>query len=119
MALMVAFAGCRTVKYVPVETIRVETVDRNVYQRDSIYVSDSITVREKGDTVFIDRWRKEYIDRWRDSIQYVTKTDSIPYRVEVPVEVNRLTGWQNFQVYLGRILMLIVVIGAVWWKIKH
>jgi len=44
----------------------------------------------------------------RDSIIY----KEIPLMVEIPKEVNRLTGWQHFQIWLGRIFLLIGVIAA-------
>jgi hypothetical protein len=47
-------------------------------------------VRVVHDTVFVSA---------KDSIVY----KEIPLRVEIPVEVNRLTGWQSFQIWTGRI----------------
>lgn len=44
--------GCKSVKYIPVETTktRTEYVDR--FKTDSIHVRDSVFVLVKGDTVF-------------------------------------------------------------------
>jgi hypothetical protein len=36
----------------------------------------------------------------------------VPVTVEIPVEVNRLTGWQYFQIWAGRIALLLLVIVA-------
>jgi hypothetical protein len=33
-------------------------------------------------------------------------------------EVNRVTGWQWFQIWAGRILLLIILIFSIWWTIK-
>jgi hypothetical protein len=62
----------------------------------------------KGDTVWIEKYKYLYMDRLlRDSI-YLNDTIRVPYPVEVPVEVNHVTGLQNFQIWLGRILIAIV-----------
>jgi hypothetical protein len=45
----------------------------------------------------------------RDSIVY----KDVPVTVEVPVEVNVLTGWQWFQIWTGRIVLVLVLFGAV------
>jgi hypothetical protein len=50
----------------------------------------------------------------RDSIIY----RDVPITVEIPVEVNRLTGWQYFQIWAGRISLLLLVIVAFWAYLK-
>lgn len=54
MCLLLVICSCRTVKYVPVETVKVDTTYINKLQRDSIYMLDSVYVKEKGDTVLIE-----------------------------------------------------------------
>lgn len=97
----VCLCSCRT-KYVPVESVRTEIEYRDRWQRDSIHVHDSIHVREKGDTVFVDRWHTEYKDRnVRDTV-YIEKTDS----VQVPYLVGKaLTCWQSVKQEIGGIAM--------------
>jgi len=62
----------------------------------------------KPDTVYL---------RAKDSIV----SRDVPIRVEVPVEVNRLTWWQKTQIYAGRIcFILFFLLGAyeiIKWKI--
>lgn len=74
--------GCARTVYVPKETVRTEYRDRVEY--DSVYVRDSILVREKGDTVYV------YVDRWRDKYHLLRDTvrlvDSVSYPVTVEVE---------------------------------
>lgn len=43
--------SCRSIQYVPVETVHTDTLYQKVVQRDSIHIHDSVTIREKGDTV--------------------------------------------------------------------
>jgi hypothetical protein len=46
----------------------------------------------------------------RDSVVY----REIPLRVEVPVEVNVITGWQWFQIWSGRILLALAILWSMW-----
>ena len=54
--------GCRT-KYieVPIEKIVTEKEFIERLRRDSIHVYDSIFMREKGDTVFLNKYKYIYI----------------------------------------------------------
>ena len=100
-------ASCTKTVYVPIESVKTEYKD--VYHRDSIYFRDSIHVKEKGDTVFIEKYAYLYRDVLR--IDSFIQTDSIPtpYPVVEFKEVNKVTGWQNFQIWCGRILLLFIV----------
>lgn len=85
-------------QYVPVEieTVKREYIDR--VHKDSIHVLDSIYIREKGDTVWLTRWRTEYRDKIiRDSI---IVNDTI--RIPVPVE-RKLNRWEKTKMDLGGI----------------
>lgn len=99
--------GCKTI-YVPFETVRTEYKDK--FTRDSIHTVDSIIRYEKGDTVFQDRIRYVYKDKLR--VDSVIIKDSIPYPVEVIKEkiVRKLTQWQIVQIWLGRGLLIVLVL---------
>lgn len=99
--------SCRTVKYVPVETIKIDTTYINKLQRDSIYMLDSVYVKEKGDTVLIEKYKYLYRDKLVRDTLYMAKTDSI--QVPYPVE-KELTRWQQFRMDFGGWAMCIVVI---------
>jgi len=103
-ALLWLCCSCGTLQYVPVETVRTEYRDN--YVRDSIFRYDSIFVKEKGDTVFLERYRYLYRDKVvRDSV-FLCDTVRVPYPVEVVKEVKKpLSGWQNFQLWWGRIAL--------------
>jgi len=64
------------------------------------------TAKTNRDTVFV---------KGRDSIVYQDK----PVRVEIPVEVNRLTSWQNFQIWLGRAMLGVFAIGIIVWLLRR
>ena len=111
--ILIAFllCGCKT-RYLPAETSRTEREYIERWLRDSIYIKDSIVINKAGDTVFVEKYKYLYRDKFvRDSI---FRTDSIyiekPYPVEVPKEVNRLTSFQSFQIWCGRLLLLFIVL---------
>ena len=84
--------GCRSVELVPYPVSNVQTEYRDRLVRDSIVLHDSIHVKERGDTVWMERWHTAYRDRlMRDTI---VRTDSIP--VPYPVE-RELTRWERLK----------------------
>ena len=117
-AIALLCCACGTTKYVPIETTRTEYRDN--YLRDSIYLHDSIFVKEKGDTLIVEKYRYLYRDKLiRDSI-FQTDTIRVPYPVEVIKEVKKpLTGWQNFQVWSGRIALVTVLLLLIYFVRKR
>ena len=117
IALLIAlfFGSCRSVRVIEKEVIKTDTVLTTKIQIDSIYVNDSIYIREliQGDTVKIttDRWHT----RWRDRILYdsiyIAQRDTV--RVTDIKEVPRkLSGWQWFQIWAGRLALIAIMVAA-------
>ena len=100
--------GCKTnTVFVPVESIKVEYRDKVL--RDSIHLYDSVLIRMKGDTVWLEKFRYLYRDKLvRDSI-FKVDSISVPYPVVEYQEVNRLSSFQSFQIWCGRILLLFII----------
>ena len=96
--LLVILCSCSTVKYVPVETVKNDSIYIAQVEHDSIYVKDSIYIREKADTVYITRWRTEYKEALRVDTFLVQRTDSINSVVEVE---KRLTKIQQLKMDIG------------------
>lgn len=121
--LICALLGsCTTTKYVPVPEYHTDTLRIIKHERDSIYVEhrDSISTKERNDTVLIEKWH--WRDRWRDLVVhdtlYQSKTDSIPYPVEVMKEIPaELTWWQQTRMHLGSMVLLLLGVGVVVWLI--
>ncbi len=88
VALM-AMCSCSTVKYVPVENVRIDSVRVTDIMHDSIHVRDSVLIHEKADTVFVTRWRTEYREALRVDTVHVVRTDSVQKVVAVPRELTR------------------------------
>lgn len=111
------FGSCTTTRYVPIIDHHTDTLVYTQHHRDSIYMHDSIHVREKGDTIRIERWHTRWRDRWQYDTVYISKTDSVPvpYPVEVVKEVAKpLTWWQQTRMHVGGIVIFLLIIFAFW-----
>ena len=109
--------ACKSVQYIPVESVKTEYRDKIV--RDSIYRYDSVFVKEKGDTLIMERYRYLYRDKFiRDSV-FINDTIRVPYPVEVVKQVKKpLTGWQNFQVWCGRFALVAVLFLVIFFVLR-
>ena len=109
MIVAVICGGCTSVKYVPVESVKTDTVYQSSVKRDSVYLHDSVYVREwmNGDTVFRDRdrWRTKYVLKEVHDTLYQSRVDSVA--VPYPVE-KELTWWQRQKIEFGELAMLIM-----------
>lgn len=117
-----AICSCSRVQYIPVESVKHDSVFFNRIQTDSVYVMDSVLV-VKGDTITEYRYRYVYRYKDRTDTLYINRTDSI--RVPYPVEVERkLTLWQRVKVGLGGyaiaavIIIVLIVFGRQVYKLK-
>lgn len=107
--LITALWSCRSVKYVPVETVRTDSIYINQVQRDSIYQHDSIYIREKGDTVWMEKYKYIYRDKIVRDTMYFNQTDTI--REPYPVE-KELSRWQQMKLELGGWAFGIIITAA-------
>lgn len=111
-AVLCAMYSCARVQYVPVETIKTDSVRVVDVQRDSIYVQDSVIVREKADTIFVTRWRTEYREALRVDTVQIVRTDSVQNVVEVERELSKL---QQTQMDIGRgVMWAVPILIALW-----
>lgn len=105
IAMAALMCSCRT--YIPVETVRMETQYIDRVQRDSIYILDSVFVREAHDTVYITKWRTEYKEALRVDTFRVERIDTLNTIVEVE---KKLTKWQQTKMNIGAGVMYAVPI---------
>jgi hypothetical protein len=112
-------AGCKGVDYVPVIEHKTDTVWRNHTAHDSIYVHDSVSVVQKGDTVTIDRWHTKYKLQEIHDTTYISKTDSVPapYPV-VEYKEKSLAWWQKTLMWMGVALGVVMIGGLVIWIVN-
>lgn len=116
--LLLIFVSCSTTKYVdrpiPIETVRVEYVNR--LYKDSVFIHDSIDRYVSGDTVYQYKYRYLY--------KYLNKTDTVIINdsIEVPVqiktieikEVNSIKWYQSILMWIGGISLLIILFISGW-----
>lgn len=123
MGLLFTFSSCKTKEYieVPVEVEKVKT--EYIHKLDSVYLHDSIStyIVQKGDTVFVDRYRYKIKEVYKTDT--IHRVDSIPKIVTINkvVEVNKLYSWQKSLMWIGGvgiIGLLIFLIGKLGiWKL--
>ena len=118
MLVMSIVCSCTTTK--TVERVKRDSVYVDRMKRDSIYQRDSIYMLIKGDTVYKYEYKYRYRDKLlRDTIS-ISKTDSIPYPVEVPKYVDKkLSWWQSTLLYTGAIAWIVAIIGLAYWTNKR
>ena len=81
--LALLMCSCKSIEYVPVIEHHTDSVYLTKVQRDSVYSHDSVYIKEKGDTVLIERWHTKYIEKQVHDTTYISKHDSIPVPYEV------------------------------------
>ena len=96
--LFMFISGCRSIQYVPVETVRIEYRDRlkidSIIKYDSVYFDRYM----KGDTAFIIKEKYKYLDKIKIVHDSVFETDSIP--VPYPIE-KQLSKWEKVKMDIG------------------
>ena len=122
VAAMVLLTGCKTV-FVPVETVRTDTLMVAHIVTDSVwvdrYMHDSVYIHERGDTVWFEKWHTRYVDRWRDRVThdtiYKSKTDSVTVTREVE---KPLTKSQRARLHLANIVLVMLGMVAIFLVVK-
>ena len=108
----ICLIGCKSVQYVPVENTIVKTEYKNSISYDSIYFTDSVYIREKNDTVYIEniKYRYKYVSNIDTIVKNDTITNTIIQEVEVIKEVNKLKWWQTALMALGILSLVYIII---------
>ena len=102
----ICLVGCKKIEYVYVPKVQIRDSIVTKMQHDSIYIK--VTERQKNDTIYRDSIVYNFVFR-NDTIR-TTRTDSIPYPVEVPKYIEKkLNGYQRTMIGLGWTLILLVV----------
>ena len=104
IAILVMF-GCTKRIYIPVTTTITEIEYREKLVLDSIYLSDSVLIERKGDTVFNTRIKYKYISRFVKDTVSIRDSVYIEKPIEVVKEVNKLTKWQRWRLNFLWVLM--------------
>lgn len=123
--LISILTGCKSVQFVPVETVKTDSVYIDRFQRDSIYQRDSVFVNRwtAGDTIYQDKVVWKYV--YRDMVKYDTvatlrsDTINVPYPVEC-----KLSKWEQLKLNVGGwaisiiIIIVLIIMGFMVYKLK-
>jgi len=90
---LLMFVGCRTITKVQTEYVTKDSIiNHTQHLRDSIYLHDSVTIRQKNDTIYIAQTRtiyKEKTNAVTDTI-YIDKTDTA---IETRTMTKKVVPW--------------------------
>lgn len=117
--LLLTLCSCSREIYVPVETVthHTDTLRITALRVDSVIQRDSVAVIQRGDTVYVTKYRDRFRYRDRTDTLYKAVVDtariSVPYPVEKP-----LTKWQQTKQDVGGMaigaLALVLCIAVIW-----
>lgn len=119
---LLTLTGCKT-KYVLVPEYHKEYINKidSVLRRDSIYVIDSVFIKQNGDTVFLSKvsYRDVYHNIYKVKHDSIIKRDSIPYPVvrELTKNEQRLISIGKYSIVV--IVTLIVILVIYWYRNKR
>lgn len=117
---MMLLCSCTTTKVVTVEKVRNDTTFITKQKRDSIWLHDSIHVKERGDTMLIERWHTKYIERVTHDTTYVATHDTIPQPFQVIKMVEKELNWfQKTFMTVGMVAIIALLIAVVMWLKKR
>ena len=113
LLLIALLTNCTSTKYVEVEKVRTDTTYITKWQKDSVWLHDSTFIKEKGDTVLIEKWHTKWRDRLRVDTIYQATHDTIPAPYPVTEYVEKdLNWWQRLRLWIGNI-GLIAILGVI------
>lgn len=109
--LLFLLCSCKQVEYVTVEKVRVDTTYVNKVQKDSVWMHDSVYVKEKGDSVWVERWHTRFVTKEVHDTLYKARVDSIPVPYWKIKEVAaELSWWQQLRLWLGNITLVTILV---------
>lgn len=120
LLISILLYGCTSTTYVPVESSARDSIYISRFEIDSIYVRDSVYIRDKGDTVYVKETKYIYKEKAYTDTLYMEKVDSI--RIPYPVE-RKLGKWEETYLAVGRITLwtivvtILIVVGSMVYKL--
>lgn len=117
--IMIGLGSCKSVKYIPVETIKHDSIYITNHQKDSVYIHDSIFQKEKGDTLILEKWHTKYVEKQVHDTSYIERWDSIyvPYPIE-----RELTKSEQRYISIGKVslgLYVGLVVAFIAWLVYY
>lgn len=114
------FVGCKSIEYVPVESVRTEYKDREIIKVQTDTINNTRIVWIKGDTIVDIREKvRTRVVEIHDTTEIV-KVDSV--RVPYPVE-KELTKWQQIKMDFGGMafgaIALVLIAFVLWLLVRR
>ena len=116
---MYFFCECRT-EYIPIESVRYDSIMIEKLMRDSVFVRDSVYMKETGDTIYKYKDRFVYVYKNRVDTFYVERIRE----KEVPVPVERELSWwervkmEYTETVFGLILVVVLIYSLRKWIVR-
>lgn len=111
--LLCSCATKKQIEYIDREVVKYKTLVTHDTITNNIH--DSVRIATKGDTVFVDRWHREYRDKisiqhdtcWRDSVRTEYK-DNV-------VEKEIIPNWCYYSLVVCVLLIIFAIIKVILW----
>lgn len=111
LLFLLLLCGCRT-EYVPIESVRYDSVMTEKLMRDSVFVRDSVYLQEKGDTIY--KYKDRFVYVYKNSVDTFFAEKIREIEVQVPVE-RKLTWWERVKLnYAEWVIAVLVAIALVY-----
>ena len=111
---MYFFCECRT-EYIPIESVRYDSLMIEKLMRDSVFVRDSVYLMEKGETVYQYKDKYVYVYKIRVDTFYMEKIRE----VDVPVPVERkLSWWERIKMEYTEIVISVFIAVALVYALR-
>lgn len=117
--ILICLGSCRSVKYVPYETIKHDSIYITNHQKDSVYIYDSIYQKEKGDTLILEKWHTKYVEKQVHDTSYIERWDSIYVHYPVEKELNK---WEKRYITVGKVsvgLYIGLMVALITWLVYY
>lgn len=109
--LFLLLCGCRT-EYVPIESVRYDSVMIEKLMRDSVFVRDSVYFQEKNDTIY--KYKDKYVYVYKNRVDTFFAEKIREIEIPVPVE-RKLTWWERVKLnYAEWVIAVLVAIALVY-----
>ena len=130
VVVLVSLTGCRTTRYVPLETVRTsyqervktvhDTVRDTVLRHSFVFQKDSMTMSVRGDTFYVERWHTSTMGSLEKAVHVtgVVQGDSVTgmrsdtIRVPSPVE-RKAARWESAATKLRKIALSVLFCVAI------
>lgn len=100
-------SSCQSSRIIETGNVRTDSIYISQVKWDSIYVLDSVFIREKGDTLFVEKTKYKYIERCYHDTLWKERSDTVLMEKLVEKELSKWDGWM---LALGRVSLLCLVV---------